>query len=557
MFQLAANQQFQNHRPRVFVLRDPKTTANELLDGRYDFVITSYAHLRGQYSRKIRYESYIRDGPSDKHKGLIKRPILSLLSAIYRIFKLPFKHVILDEVQMAKNSDSLTHKAISCLFYQSVVMLSGTFIANTWLDSFSPIHFIPGHPFTSLGEFVRVFGSKQGEKIVPPVPTRKDRLVKFLMGFTVMRPKTYLEIPESNRHVWRFFLNDSEACKVLYFVQKYFEACRRQSIRITEELVGSSKGRVLLGYITRAQQHAAHPLLADSAEKANFKDLESMGFQIRLDYQAQIKSHNENDIDYLDFLNWLRKSSITRDAENFENPEDAKDNEDDPADPDYRDDNNNLSDDADDTGSIVPDEDEGSDVELEYRRKTSGRTKWKARVQGLDKQELISSRLIAIKDLVGKERNKKMIISSKFLLFLDLVFEMLRREFNISAIDFNGSLDDDERRQATDRFQGGGEGAVILLTPGAGGIGINLRTAEVVIQCEDWWTVAEEAQLWSRAHGEGQQNPVDYYLIRGLNSLAELVILERKEHKARVNAEIMGPLLRRDDEAPVIPAILK
>ena len=248
LFQLAANQQFQNDRPRVFVLRDPKTTSNELPDGRYDFVITSYA----QYSRKIRYENYIRDGPSDKHKGPIKRPILSLLSAIYRIFKHSFKHVIQDEVQMAKNSDSLTHKAISCLYYQSVVMLSGTFIANTWLDSFSPIHFIPGHPFTSLGEFVQVFGNKQGEKIVPPVPTWKDRLVKFLMGFTIMRPKTYLEILELNKHVWKFSLNDSEACKVLYFVQKYFEACRRQSIRTTEELVGSSKGRVLLGYIARA-----------------------------------------------------------------------------------------------------------------------------------------------------------------------------------------------------------------------------------------------------------------------------------------------------------------
>ena len=174
----------------------------------------------------------------------------------------------------------------------------------------------------------------------------------------------------------------------------------------------------------------------------------------------------------------------------------------------------------------------------------------------MDKRELMSSRLVAIKDLVGKERNKKMIISSKFLLFLDLVSEMLRREFNISAIDFNGSLDDDERRQATDRFQGG-EGTVVLLTPGAGGTGINLQTAEVVIQCEDWWTVAEEAQLWSRAHREGQQNPVDYYLIRGLNSLAELVVLERKENRARVNVEIMRPLLRRDDEAPVIPAILK
>ena len=389
---------------------------------------------------------------------------------------------------------------------------------------------------------------------MPPMPTRKDRLVKFLMGFTVMRPKTCLEIPELNKHVWRFSLNDSEACNVLYFVQKYFEACRLQSIRTTEELVGSSKSKRLLGCIIRAQQHAAHPLLV---EKANFKDSESLGFQIRLDYQAQIKSHNENDIDYLDFLNWMRKSSIAPDAENLENPEDAKDDENDPADPDYRDDNNNPGDDADDTGSIVPDEDEGSNVELGYQKKTSDRTKWKARVQGLDKQELMSSRLVAIKDLVGKERNKKMIISSKFLLFLDLVSEMLRREFNISAIDFNGSLDDDERQQATDRFQGGGEGTVVLLTPGAGGASINLQTTEVVIQCEDWWTVAEEAQLWSRAHREGQQNPVDYYLIRGLNSLAELVVLERKEHKARVNVGIMGPLLRRDDEAPVIPAILK
>jgi hypothetical protein len=126
------------YRPKVLLLKDPKTTANEVLDGGYDFVVCSYQFLQAQHRALLRYYRFFEKmskgnqerAKADTKERHQKRPILSLFSPIYRDLKRPIRHLILDEAQYAKKLTGAILLAIKDLYYSSVIMLSGTFLAN-------------------------------------------------------------------------------------------------------------------------------------------------------------------------------------------------------------------------------------------------------------------------------------------------------------------------------------------------------------------------------------------------------------------------------------------
>ena len=124
-----------------------------------------------------------------------KRQNSSLFSYTYKAQGLPIRHLVLDECQAIKNEQSLTHKAIKSLHYSTLAALSGNFIANKWYDLFSLVSVMPGgNPFEKRGHYHRVF-AKPVNRFSDPTPTRINRLVKYLTGFTVARPSINLRLP--------------------------------------------------------------------------------------------------------------------------------------------------------------------------------------------------------------------------------------------------------------------------------------------------------------------------------------------------------------------------
>lgn len=59
---------------------------------------------------------------------------------------------------------------------------------------------------------------------------------------------------------------------------------------------------------------------------------------------------------------------------------------------------------------------------------------------------------------------------------------------------------------------------MVRLTAGAGGVGLNISTASIVIQLEVWWNRNAEKQAYFRAHRQGQRKNVKVFQLLARNS---------------------------------------
>jgi SNF2 family DNA or RNA helicase len=65
---------------------------------------------------------------------------------------------------------------------------------------------------------------------------------------------------------------------------------------------------------------------------------------------------------------------------------------------------------------------------------------------------------------------------------------------------------------------------VFLISLKAGGYGLNLTAADVVIHFDPWWNPAAEAQATDRAHRIGQTRPVTVYRLLTRGTVEEKVV---------------------------------
>ncbi|KAI4106552.1 MAG: hypothetical protein LQ339_003012 [Xanthoria mediterranea] len=256
------------HKPSVFILGNGNTSAVSLL-GQYDFVICSYQFLQTQFSKMKKFDTECKlagkhglDQAEKTLKHKIRMPTSPLFSEIYRKLGMPIRHLILDQVQFVKNADTVTHKAIKALHYSRIGMLSGTLFSNRWTDIFGPINAIPGHPIATFSDFMRIFGTKYSEKQLDPSPTKQARLFKFLMAFTVARPSSLVKLKGLTVYNVSFNLG-ADAERVVYHTKKFLELVKKSSDADIADLFVDDGRSLALRHVQRAQQWAAHPMLAE------------------------------------------------------------------------------------------------------------------------------------------------------------------------------------------------------------------------------------------------------------------------------------------------------
>ncbi len=126
----------------------------------------------------------------------------------------------------------------------------------------------------------------------------------------------------------------------------------------------------------------------------------------------------------------------------------------------------------------------------------------------------------------------KVLIFSQFTTMLDIIqdYFWLRGWANrVCRID--GSVKLDERQSQIDEFnREGSEKSVFLLSTRAGGVGINLASADTVIIFDSDWNPHMDTQAQDRAHRIGQKNDVLVYRLV-MEGSVELKILERANAK--------------------------
>jgi SNF2 family DNA or RNA helicase len=177
-------------------------------------------------------------------------------------------------------------------------------------------------------------------------------------------------------------------------------------------------------------------------------------------------------------------------------------------------------------------------------------TIWSARVKVIYK---------LIENLRNTNPKEKIVIFSKYLRFLDLLAEVLTHmDDKPSVYRFDGEQTPVRRGITRFMFSEANEDdfSIMLVTAGAGGAGINLSAASIVIQCEVWWNINDERQAWFRVRRPEQEKEVTIYRLFAENSLVDYHIQVVRDAKAEVIDEFMGKLRREDDEELGIPEIV-
>ena len=151
----------------------------------------------------------------------------------------------------------------------------------------------------------------------------------------------------------------------------------------------------------------------------------------------------------------------------------------------------------------------------------------------------MSGKMILLDKLLPKikSENKKILIFSQFTYMLILLEDYLRHKgYKFEKID--GSTKMKERQNSIDRFNNPDKKRdVFLLSTRAGGLGINLAAANVVIIFDSDWNPQNDVQATARAHRIGQIKEVQVYRLITAKTY-ESEMLERATKKLGLNQAI-------------------
>ncbi|XP_075062535.1 chromodomain-helicase-DNA-binding protein 3 isoform X2 [Mixophyes fleayi] len=124
-----------------------------------------------------------------------------------------------------------------------------------------------------------------------------------------------------------------------------------------------------------------------------------------------------------------------------------------------------------------------------------------------------SGKLLLLQKMLRKlnEQGHRVLIFSQMTKMLDLLEDLLDYEgYKYERID--GGITGSLRQESIDRFNSpGAQQFCFLLSTRAGGLGINLATADTVIIYDSDWNPHNDIQAFSRAHRIGQANKVMIY----------------------------------------------
>ncbi len=120
------------------------------------------------------------------------------------------------------------------------------------------------------------------------------------------------------------------------------------------------------------------------------------------------------------------------------------------------------------------------------------------------------------------ESGHKILLFSTYTSMFELIEQELK-EKNISYFKLTGSTKVDERIKLVDEFNENENIKVFLISLKAGGTGLNLTGADMVIHYDPWWNVSSENQATDRAYRIGQKNNVQVYKMITKNSIEEKI----------------------------------
>lgn len=160
-------------------------------------------------------------------------------------------------------------------------------------------------------------------------------------------------------------------------------------------------------------------------------------------------------------------------------------------------------------------------------------------------KKVTSGKIEALKEIVFEAvlGGHKLLVFSQFVKMLKLI----QQEFDQAGIIYeylDGSTKD--RMQRVNRFNEDPEVNAFLISLKAGGTGLNLTAADIVIHVDPWWNPMVENQATDRAHRIGQKNKVLVYKLITAGTVEEkmLKLQTKKRHIFDTVIEQNGEMIK-------------
>ena len=142
----------------------------------------------------------------------------------------------------------------------------------------------------------------------------------------------------------------------------------------------------------------------------------------------------------------------------------------------------------------------------------------------IENYEGTSSKLEQCMEIVedATESGHKILIFSTYTSMFEIMEQQLKEQ-KIPYYKLTGSTKVDERIKMVDEFNTNQNIKVFLISLKAGGTGLNLTGADMVIHYDPWWNLSAENQATDRAYRIGQKNNVQVYKLITKNTIEEKI----------------------------------
>ena len=139
---------------------------------------------------------------------------------------------------------------------------------------------------------------------------------------------------------------------------------------------------------------------------------------------------------------------------------------------------------------------------------------------------------------IALDSGHRVLLFSQFTAMLDMIKKALdASEMPVSYFYLDGTVKAKERMEMTTRFNEG-ERDMFLISLKAGGTGLNLTGADVVIHYDPWWNPSVMDQASDRAHRYGQKKAVQVFNIVAKDSIEEKIMALQDRKRGLIDAVI-------------------
>jgi SNF2 family DNA or RNA helicase len=135
------------------------------------------------------------------------------------------------------------------------------------------------------------------------------------------------------------------------------------------------------------------------------------------------------------------------------------------------------------------------------------------------------------------ESGRKALIFSQWVETLHRLSAKLK---DYRPLEFHGGLSANERERVLEEFRTDPRRHALLLSYGAGAVGLNLQFAQYVFLFDRWWNPAVEDQAINRVHRIGQKEPVFVTRYVSTQTIEERIIEVLDRKRAMMNEVVPG-----------------